>query len=89
MLDGGGRNRLRRRREALAGAVSGVDRAGLSGGDAIMTVRDVLRRLDRDGWVVIRTRVDHRQLKHPDKPGKVTVSGHPGDDIHPKTLASI
>lgn len=54
-----------------------------------MTVRKVLKRLDRDGWVVVRTRGDHRQLKHPAKPGKVTVSGHPGDDVHPKTLASI
>lgn len=54
-----------------------------------MTVRDVLKRLDRDGWIVIRTRGDHRQLKHPGKPGKVTVSGHLRDDVHPKTLASI
>jgi predicted RNA binding protein YcfA (HicA-like mRNA interferase family) len=28
-------------------------------------------------------------LKHPAKPGTVMVSGHPGDDVHPKTLASI
>jgi predicted RNA binding protein YcfA (HicA-like mRNA interferase family) len=54
-----------------------------------MTVREVLKRLDRDGWVVVRTRGDHRQLKHPIKAGKVTVSGHPSDDVHPKTLASI
>jgi predicted RNA binding protein YcfA (HicA-like mRNA interferase family) len=36
-----------------------------------------------------RPQGDHRQLKHPDKPRRVTVSGHPGDDVHPKTLASI
>lgn len=29
-----------------------------------MTVREVLKRLGRDGWVVVRTRGDHRQLKH-------------------------
>ncbi len=54
-----------------------------------MTVREVLKRLDRDGWVVIRTRGDHHQLKHLVKPGKVTVSGQASDDVHPKTLASI
>jgi len=57
--------------------------------DPSMTVRDVLRRLERDGWTVVRTRGSHRQLKHPDKAGTVTVSGHPGDDVHPKALASI
>ena len=54
-----------------------------------MKVREVLRRLGRDGWVVVRTRGDHHQRKHPDQPGTVTVSGPLGDDIHPKTLASI
>jgi predicted RNA binding protein YcfA (HicA-like mRNA interferase family) len=54
-----------------------------------MKVREVPRRLGRDGWVLVRTRGDHRQWKHPEKPGTVTVAGHLGDDIHPKTLASI
>jgi predicted RNA binding protein YcfA (HicA-like mRNA interferase family) len=54
-----------------------------------MNVREVLKRLDRDGWVVVRTRGDHRQLKHSAKAGTVTVAGHPSDDVHPKTLASI
>jgi predicted RNase H-like HicB family nuclease len=31
----------------------------------------------------------HRQFKHSTKPGRVTVSGHPRDDVHPKTLKSI
>ncbi len=54
-----------------------------------MKVRDVVKRLDRDGWVVVRTKGDHCQLKHPDKAGTVTVAGHPSDDVHPKTRASI
>jgi predicted RNA binding protein YcfA (HicA-like mRNA interferase family) len=29
------------------------------------------------------------QLVHPTKPGTVTVSGHPSDDVHPKTLKSV
>lgn len=54
-----------------------------------MKVRNVLKRPGRDGWVVVRSKGDHRQLKHPAKVGTVTVSGHPGDDVHPKTRASI
>ena len=54
-----------------------------------MQVRDILKRLERDGWVLDRTRGSHRQYCHPTKPGLVTVSGHGSDDIHPKTLKSI
>ncbi|WP_337174526.1 type II toxin-antitoxin system HicA family toxin [Paludisphaera sp.] len=49
----------------------------------------MLKELARDGWVLLRTRGDHRQFRHPSKAGKVTVAGHLGDDVHPKTLASF
>ncbi|HZW32153.1 MAG TPA: type II toxin-antitoxin system HicA family toxin [Isosphaeraceae bacterium] len=48
-----------------------------------MKVGEVLRRLHGDGWVLVRTRGDHRQFKHPTKPGRVTVAGKPGDDLPP------
>ena len=48
-----------------------------------------LKQLGRDGWVVVRTRGDHRQLKHSVKAGTVTVAGHPGDDVYPKRRASL
>ena len=54
-----------------------------------MKVRDVLEILDRDGWYLVATRGSHRQLKHPTKPGRVTVPGKPGDDLAPGTLNSI
>jgi predicted RNA binding protein YcfA (HicA-like mRNA interferase family) len=54
-----------------------------------VNVRDVLKLLRRDGWSLVTTVGSHRQLKHTTKPGRVTVSGHPSDDIHPKTLKSI
>ncbi|PYS52620.1 MAG: hypothetical protein DMG13_15625 [Acidobacteria bacterium] len=28
-------------------------------------------------------------ITHPTKRGRVTVSGHPNDDVHPKTLDSV
>jgi predicted RNA binding protein YcfA (HicA-like mRNA interferase family) len=52
-------------------------------------VREVIRLLERDGWRLARTRGSHRQFGHPDRPGKVTVAGKPGEPLHPKTLASI
>lgn len=54
-----------------------------------MKVREVLRLLSDDGWEVVTTRGSHRQLKHPSKPGRVTVAGKGSDDLHPKTAATI
>ncbi len=55
-----------------------------------LTVRDILKILATDGWKEIpnRTKGSHIQLKHPTKPGKVTVPNHSGD-IPPGTLNSI
>lgn len=54
-----------------------------------MKVRDVLRQLQMDGWVEVRVRGSHRQFKHGEKPGRVTVPGKPNDDLAPGTLNSI
>ena len=54
-----------------------------------MKVRDVIRKLQADGWVLVATKGSHRQYEHPTKLGKVTVPGHPNDDLAPKTLASV
>jgi predicted RNA binding protein YcfA (HicA-like mRNA interferase family) len=54
-----------------------------------MKVVAVLALLKADGWVLERTRGSHRQFKHPDKPGVVTVPGKPSDELHPKPLGSI
>ena len=45
--------------------------------------------LEDDGWYLARTKGSHCQLKHPTKPGTVTVSGKPSVDIPPGTLNSI
>jgi predicted RNA binding protein YcfA (HicA-like mRNA interferase family) len=54
-----------------------------------MKVREVLRILKADGWRIVRQTGSHRQLQHELKLGTVTVAGKPGDELHPKTLASI
>lgn len=54
-----------------------------------MKVRDVIHMIENDGWHLVRTKGDHRQYKHPIKPGLVTISGHPADDVMKGTLISI
>jgi predicted RNA binding protein YcfA (HicA-like mRNA interferase family) len=52
-------------------------------------VRDVIKAIETDGWYLVTTKGDHRQFKHPKKPGRVTIAGHPSKDMPPKTLASV
>ena len=54
-----------------------------------MKVRDLIKLLSDDGWSLVVTRGSHRQYKHPSKPGRVTVAGHPSHEIAPGTLSSI
>ncbi len=54
-----------------------------------MKVRDVLRRLQKDGWVKVAQKGSHRQFKHPRKRGRVTVPGKPSDDLPQGTYRSI
>jgi len=54
-----------------------------------MKVRDVIRRLEADGWFRIKAKGGHRQFKHGVKKGRVTVSGQPNVDVPIKTLKSI
>jgi len=52
-------------------------------------VREVIRHLNREGWVLVGTEGSHHQFKHATKPGRVTVSGSLGDDMPKGTLASV
>ena len=54
-----------------------------------MKVRDLIKLVESDGWRHVATKGSHRQYKHSVKPGRVTVPGHPGDDLHPGTLKSV
>ena len=57
--------------------------------DGVVKVREVIRMIEADGWVHMRTTGSHRHFRHPRKRGIVTVPGHMADDIHPKTLRSV
>lgn len=54
-----------------------------------MKVREVIKILEADGWYLARTKGSHRQFKHPDKAGTVTVSGKPSVDVPIGTLKNI
>jgi len=54
-----------------------------------VTVRDVIKLLEQDGWYLVRTRGSHRQYKHPVKRGLVTVAGKLSHDLAAGTLDSV
>ena len=54
-----------------------------------MKVRDAIKRVEQDGWVLVRQKGSHRQYHHPTKPGTVTIAGKPSLDLDPKTERSI
>ena len=54
-----------------------------------MKVRDVIKLIQDDGWYLVRTKGSHRQFKHPQKPGAVTVSGNLGKEMPPGTFNSV
>jgi len=52
-------------------------------------VRDAIKLLEADGWREVTTKGSHRQLRHVTKAGRVTIAGHPSDDLAPSTFNSI
>ena len=52
-------------------------------------VRDAIKLIEADGWREVRTKGSHRQFKHATKVGRVTIAGHPSDDLAPGTYNSI
>lgn len=54
-----------------------------------MNAREILKLLKADGWIELRIKGSHLQLRHSHKPGLVTLPMHGGKDIKPGTLASI
>lgn len=54
-----------------------------------MKVREVIKLIEDDSWYLVRTKGSHRQFKHLQKVGIVTVSGNPGKEMPPGTLNSV
>lgn len=54
-----------------------------------MKVRDIIKLIESDGWFLVASKGSHKQYKHSTKLGRVTIAGHPNDDLAPGTLNSI
>jgi predicted RNA binding protein YcfA (HicA-like mRNA interferase family) len=52
-------------------------------------VRDIIKLIESDGWYIVVTKGSHRQYKHAKKPGRVTIAGHPSDEMAPGTMNSV
>ena len=50
--------------------------------------REIIKRLEKDGWFEVSCVGDHHQFKHPFKKGRVTIT-HPIKDVPIGTLKSI
>jgi predicted RNA binding protein YcfA (HicA-like mRNA interferase family) len=51
--------------------------------------RDLIKQVEDDGWRLHNTVGSHRQYKHAEKPGRVTIAGKPGKDVPEGTRKSI
>ncbi len=54
-----------------------------------LKVSVVIKLLEADGWYLYSTRGDHRQYKHLEKKGKVTIRGKPSLTLDQFLLNSI
>ena len=50
--------------------------------------RNVIKKLEADGWVLSRINGDHHHFKHPSNPALITVT-HPVKDLPIGTLRNI
>jgi len=55
----------------------------------IWKVSEMIRYVEDDGWRLVSQKGSHRQFKHPEKKGRVTIPGKPSDDLLPLTAKSI
>jgi predicted RNA binding protein YcfA (HicA-like mRNA interferase family) len=56
---------------------------------AAMKIRAMIKLLEEDGWYLDRTRGSHRQYRHDQKKGVVSIAGKLSDDLAPGTQNSI
>ena len=54
-----------------------------------LKVREMIKKLEADGWTLARTKGSHRQFVHPAKSGVVTIAGKPSADLPVGTERSI
>ncbi len=54
-----------------------------------MKVKDVIKKVEQDGWLYSRTRGDHHVYHHPTKPGIVVIAGKLSDEMPVGTYQNV
>lgn len=54
-----------------------------------MKTTEMIRLIEKDGWVLIRQTGSHRVYRHPQKPGTVIVPAHGAKELKKGTEMSI
>ena len=54
-----------------------------------MKVKQIIKIVEADGWFLVRTKGSHRQYKHVEKKGLVTIAGKMSDEVAIGTLINI
>ena len=55
-----------------------------------MKAKEIIKKIESDGWYLARQKGSHKQYKHKSKKGLVTIAAHKlSDEIAPGTLNSI
>jgi predicted RNA binding protein YcfA (HicA-like mRNA interferase family) len=55
----------------------------------IWKTKEIINYIELDGWYFFTQKGSHRQFKHPEKPGRVTIPGRLSDDLPAGTAKSI
>ncbi len=56
--------------------------------DINLNSKELIKVIEKDGWLCVRTKGSHHHFKHPKKRGIVTIP-HPKKDVPKGTLANI
>ena len=54
-----------------------------------MRVRELIRVLEKHGWLEMRSKGSQRHFRHPDRPTLITVPGNEGKELAIGTLNAI
>lgn len=55
----------------------------------VMKVKDIIKLLEANGWVLSRMKGDHRIFKKEGEPANICVPGALSKDVHPGTERAI
>ena len=52
-------------------------------------VKEAIKFVEGEGWRLVGTKGSHRQFKHSERAGRVTIAGKPSDTLPPGTWSNI